>query len=224
MLAQVVKSDPFESEDWRNALLRFNLNISTYIDESWLPDWAAVASPSVLEYLSIELLQEHGLNESFNWSIPKGPERLFMMDRDARCALAVAVGVAAYRDSLRKVVLKSHRSLLSGALGEAFAGLWLPSAEAIPRSSAKWAVSWDLFDAIRVKRQFADEGSRQMLRLIGGGNDSQCPVFGRARLCVSRTAFEPLPSKLTDIDAARFFDTLVNYMIPRWAPSWSFLF
>lgn len=217
-------ADPFASAPWCEVLLRFNLNVAAYADATWLPYWAFDASPTVLECLSGELLREHGLDATFDWSMPAGPARLFMMDREERGALATAIGIAAHRDSLRQVVLRPRLTALRGALGDAFDTLWLPAAEAVPRSLLPWGASWDFFDADGVRQQFAAEGVRQMLRLVRSADPEQRAVLGRAKLCASRTAIDPPLPRLMNSETSRFWDALTQYLIPRWAPSWNWLF
>lgn len=213
-----------ESSAWCDTLLRFNLNVATYIDVSWLPDWIDQASPLVLEALSLQILREHKLEALFDWCMQREPGRLFMIDREDRNILAIAVGVAACRDSVRRVVAQSHLELLRDALGDSFEGLWLPEVEAIPRSFSKWSPSWHSFNKSRVRQHFLDEGMRQMLRLVDSGVSSCDALVGRARLCASRAANEHLLAELNSIEATKFWNVILNYMIPRWAPSWNFLF
>jgi hypothetical protein len=147
-----------------------------------------------------------------------------MIDREDRSILAIVVGVAAYRDSVRRVVFQPHRALLLDALGDSFEGLWLPDVEAIPRSFSNWIPSWHSFDRGKVRQQFIDEGMRQLLRLIDSGDGSCRAFLGRARLCASRTANEhPLP-QLNSIEATKFWNVILNSLIPRWVPSCSFFF
>jgi len=212
------------SSRWVQALLRFNLSPASYADPSWLPRWAADASPAVLDALSIELLRDRGLDTEFDWRMPEGPARLFMLAPRELAALSVAVGVAAHRDSLRQVVLKPRLGALRSTLGNALDTLWLAVAEAVPRSGRPLSICWEPLDAPGLRHELRCEGLRQLLRLVNAQDPSQKAAASRAVLCAPRgLESHPLPHLPAD-DAARAFGTIVTDLIPCWAPSWTWLF
>lgn len=213
-----------DSFAWTQALLNFNLSPAQYADASWLPNWAGEGSEAALHALSAELLSTHALDSSFDWVLPAGPARLFMIGRDERDSLALAVGVAAQRSSLRCVVRAADLGALRTTFGETGDIIWQPAAEAVPASELPWAVSWASFEPVAARRQMLVEGYRQLLRLVAAEKPAQPAVMGRAKLCAPREATERVLIPLPNIAAKRLFDSLVDDFIPRWAPSWNWLF
>ncbi|RQP21322.1 SctK family type III secretion system sorting platform protein [Piscinibacter terrae] len=212
------------SSAWVRTLLRFNLSPASYADPSWLPRWAADAAPAVIEALSVDLLRDRGLDTAFDWHMPKGPGRFFMLAPRELAALSVAVGIAAHRDSLRQVVLKPRLGALRSSLGDALDTLWLPVAEAVPRSVRPLSISWEPLDAPRLRQTLRGEGMRQLLRFVDAGDPAQKAVASRAVLCAPREVAANLLPRLPADEAAHAFGAIVTHLIPRWAPSWTWLF
>ncbi len=199
-----------ESVAWTQALLAFNLSPAQYADDSWLPSWAAEGSDAVLLALSAELLRDHALDSSFDWVMPVGPGRLFMIGRDERESLALAVGIAAHRRSLRCVVRTTDLAALRAAFGEAGDVIWQPAAEAVPHSELPWSVSWASFEVDAARQHMVVEGYRQLLRLVAAAEPAQPAVVGRAQLCAPRTASGLAPVPLPSAAATRLWDSLVR--------------
>jgi hypothetical protein len=212
------------SAAWTQALLVFNLSPAQYADYSWLPSWVAEGSDAALLALSAELLRDRALDVSFDWIMSAGPARLFMIDRDERESLAMAVGIAAHRRSLRCVIRTADLAVLRAAFGEAGDVIWQPAAEAVPHSELPWPVSWASFEVEAARRHMVVEGYRQLLRLVAAAEPAKPAVLGRAQLCAPRTASMLAPDPLPSAAATRLWDSLVRNFLPRWAPSWIWLF
>lgn len=212
------------SAQWVAALLRFNLQPACYAHPSWLPAWARnvqALTPAVREALSMGLLQEHHLDALHDWDMLGHAGRLFMIEPSAREQLALGIGIACQRDSLRQVVLKPRLNALRAALGDALDVLWLPVAEAVERSPTPISIAWDPLDIGLLRRALMADGYRQMLRLCDPAHRA---VWGRAVLCVPRALTSPQLPVLSGAQAVRLLDGIVMDLIPRGASSWTWLF
>lgn len=216
---------PTESQaHWAQLLLRFNLQPAAYAHASWLPEWAGEAAPAVLQELSLALLTEHGLDAACDWWLNDRAARLFLVDPPARGRLALAVGIAAHRDSLRQVVRQAQLATLRSVLGEALDTLWLPVAEAIEHAARPLSLQWEPFNGELLACELTDEGYRQLLRLLDRRDPAQRPAALRAAFCAPRAlSVDPLPP-LPRQGATRSADAIVADLLPRWAPAWTWLF
>ncbi|MBA2723608.1 MAG: SctK family type III secretion system sorting platform protein [Methylibium sp.] len=209
---------------WAKLLVRFNLQPASYADASWLPDWAAGASEPVLRELSLALLREHGLQTSCDWWLNDRAARLFLMDRPALERLALTAGIAAHRDSLRQVVRQSRLACLRSALGDTLDTLWLPVAEAVEYAPAPLQLPWEPFDGAALEHRLVHDGYQQLLRLLNVRDAAQRPAALRAAFCAPRAlSSKPLPC-LPRQRAERWTDAIVNDILPRWTPAWTWLF
>jgi hypothetical protein len=214
----------FASAPWVAALLHFNLRPALYAHPSWLPNWAhklETLTPRVREALSVELLREHRLDIAHDWGMHDRAGRLFMIEPDLRDRLALAIGIAVHRDSLRQVVLKPRLNALRAVLGEALDTLWLPVAEAVERSPVSISITWESFNGVSLRKTLVTDGYRQMLRLV---DPNQRAVWGRAVLCVPRDLASQKRPALGAAPAARLLDGIMMDIIPRGASSWTWLF
>jgi hypothetical protein len=212
------------SAPWVAALLRFNLQPASYVHPSWLPIWASkleAITPGVREALSIELLCEHHLDALHDWDMHDRAGRLFMMDPSVRDQLALVIGIAFHRDSLRQVVLKPRLNALRAVLGDALDTLWLPVAEAVERSPTSISIAWDPLDSSSLRQTLMADGYCQMLRLC---DPTRRAVWGRAVLCAPRALAAQHVSPLSGAPAARLLEGIVMDIIPRGASSWTWLF
>ena len=207
---------------WRAALVGFNLDPVAYADAGWLPAWAPSAAPRVRRALSADLLREQGLEDRHDWVLDDRATRLFLIEPTLLLDVRVAVGIAAHRDSLRQTVRHADLATLRHALGEALDTLWLPIAETVERSLTPLPRPGFAVGDLRVC--MADEGGRQLLRLIDGRDPSRRAAAGRAALCLPRRLQrDPLPP-LGPAAAARMSDAIIDSLVPRWAPAWTWLF
>ncbi|MBA3596408.1 MAG: SctK family type III secretion system sorting platform protein [Methylibium sp.] len=209
---------------WAQLLLRFNLQPASYADESWLPEWAADAREPVLQELSLAMLREHGLETSCDWWLNDRAARLFLMDRPARARLALTAGIAAHRDSLRQVVRQQHLTALRGALGDALDTLWLPVAEAVEHAPVPLYLHWEPLNGVALRQRIQHDGYHQLLRLLNAQDPVQRPAALRAAFCapkgLSLQTLPCLPRQRTE----RWVDAIVNDILPRWTPTWTWLF
>lgn len=209
---------------WAKLLLRFNLQPASYADASWLPDWARGAGEPVLRQLSLALLREHGLHSSFDWWLNDRAARLFLLDRPALKRLALAVGIAAHRDSLRQVVQHSRLASLRAPLGDALDTLWLPVAETVEYAPVPLQLQWDPFDGAALAHRLEGDGYHQLVRLLNVRDAAQRPAALRAAFCAPRAlSLQPLAC-LPRPRSERCTDALVNDILPRWTPAWTWLF
>lgn len=218
--------DPVEGR-WARAVLRFNLEPAEYADPSWLPGWAPHATPRVRRALSHGLLCEHGLEALFDWSLDAPAARLFMMDPAARQPIDLAIGIAAYRDSLRQVVRKDRLVALRECLGEPLSALWLGVAETVPRSAVPLALEWASFDAPALSQALADRGRLELSHLLDAAVPAQRAAAARVAFCLPRRHAETpegAAPALSSAQAARMTDAIVTDLLPRWAPQWIWLF
>ncbi len=212
---------------WAKALIRFNLEPAEYADPSWLPDWAPEASPRVRQELSRGLLRDQGLEALCDWSLRDYAARMFMMDTAARRRVALAVGVAAHRDSLRQVVRKERLTMLSTCLGDALSTLWLSVAESVPRAPGELTLQWEPFDAGGLVRRLTRIGDVQLLRVVKEAGNTQRAAASRAAFCLPRQSEDQRldkPSALSAAHSARMTEKIISDLIPRWAPEWTWLF
>ena len=212
------------SAPWFAALLRFNLQPASYAHPSWLPLWAReleAITPRVRNALSIELLCEHHLDTVHDWDMHDRAGRLFMIGPDVRDQLALVIGIAFHRDSLRQVVLKPRLNALRAVLGDALDTLWLPVAEAVERSPTAISIAWTPLDSSSIRQTLIADGYHQMLRLC---DPTHRAVWGRAMLCMPRALASRKVPALGGAPAARLLDGIVTDIIPRGASSWTWLF
>lgn len=213
------------SARWAALLLRFNLQPALYADASWLPRWARrpeTLQPCVRDALSRAMLHDRGLGGLHDWTLENRAGRFFLMDSRSRDAVALALGVAAQRDPLRRVVLKARLDALRGALGDALGTLWMPVAEAVEPAQRPVSIAWEAFDGKALGRALTMDGYSQLLRLVDRENHA---LWGRAVLCAPRgvASTEPLPA-MGAAPAKRLIGGVISELIPRRTAQWAWLF
>jgi hypothetical protein len=215
---------------WPGAVLRFNLNEASYAHLSWLPtSLAAPASGGRYQYqyaaaLSAGLRDEVGVAGLYDWSIDSAAARLFLMDAGSLATIALIVGIAAHRQTLRQVVQGQQIELLGNQLGTALDTLWFPLAQAVPAAETALLLPWNMpsnRENRELKPALVEEGQRQLLRLV---DTKQRASAMRAALCMSRSvAKEPLPC-LSAVQAQTMTDTIIEHAVTQWTPQWTWLF
>lgn len=208
---------------WVALVLRFNLDPVSYADPSWLPTWAKDASDDARRALSQDLLRQQGLEMHHDWVMEDPVARIFCIDSATLCMLARAVGVTSHRHELRQVVSKRQLNLLQVALGDAMSVLWLPSLESIELASPV-PLAWGQLDADALRDAMTCEGFRQLLRLVDPAQLDRQAVSGRMSLCAPRHLQQVRLPALNERCANQLVGALVNDMLPRWAPAWTWLF
>lgn len=212
-------SDPV----WVALVLQFNLDPVAYADPSWLPPWAMGASEEVRRALSQDLLKQHELDQHHDWGMEDPVARIFCIDTPSLSLLATAVGVASHRHELRQVVSKTQLASLHSGLGNAMEALWLPTLEPIAFAPPASLV-WGRLDAATLRAAMACEGFRQLLRLADPSQAARQAVSGRMNLCAPRHLQQERLPALNERAANQLVGALINDMLPRWAPSWTWLF
>lgn len=206
------------------ALIRFNLEPALYAHESWLPSWSRSATKYTLSRLSAELLQAQALASTFDWKMTVPASRFFMMDRAALGRVALMIGIASHRDRLRQIVVKSHLEVLRTALGDMLDVLWMPFAESQPRSPTRLAIRWDFFDATELKSDLANTGYRELIRLLNPAKPEQRAAALRAGFCVPRDLDISKADTVEEAQTLLSCNSIINEVIPHWAPAWTWLF
>lgn len=212
-------------KQWVSNLVRFNLQPVLYADPSWLPSWLSVEvealSPRMRDALSGQILREHGLDNCYDWAVKEPGARLFMIEPLSRDQLALAIGVAAQRDTLRRVVLKSRLASLHSCLGDALDVLWLPISETVERSFTPISISWEPFCGDLLRKALMLEGYRQILRLADPAHRA---LWGRIVLSTPRTFNFNQISVMNTAASDKLVNGIVSDLIPRLASSWTWLF
>jgi YOP proteins translocation protein K (YscK) len=220
---------------WAQAVVRFNLDPVEYADPSWLPPWAAQATPRVRQELSRGMLREQQLETLCDWVIDDRGARLFMMDAATLDRLGLAIGIAAHRDTLRQVVRRERLTALRECFGAASSTLWLAVAETVPRADSPLALQWSPFDAKALVERLKRDGKRQLLRLIDDADPAQRATSLRAAFCLPRPsggtdgaahggADESRLAPLQPAQAIRMTDAIVGDLLKPWASQWTWLF
>ncbi len=213
---------------WYEALIRFNLDPAAYADPSWLPSWAGSARPPEARMLSAALLQAHGLAKNHDWVLDDRATRIFLIAPNALRDLALGVGIAAHRDSLRRVVKQHDLQALRASLGDALDTLWLPLAETIPRSRERIeraTLEVAAIESGELSTLLRTEGARQLLRLIDGSAPARRGSAARAAFCAPRRlALESPQADGSPTASTRLLDAVIDSLVPQWAPAWTWLF
>lgn len=218
-----------KNEGWPQLVLRFNEQPARYADTSWLP---AVlprqdtnSSDAYINALSFGLLSELGLLETTDWRLQAPASRLFLLDAACLHRLALVVGIASHRDTLRQVIQREHLKVLHNLLGELQEVLWLPMAELVPRAQKTDKPLNTLFSRpAALQDHLAHGGMRQLLRLLDLRNPDQCASAARARLMVRKDQIPHLLPSLPPPEALALCKALTEQAISRWMPQWNWLF
>jgi len=209
---------------WATALIRFNMEPARYAHQSWLPAWSSQASDQLLSRLSVELLATHKLASTFDWKMAVPASRLFMMDRAALERVALVMGIASHRNRLRQIVFKSHLEALRAALGDAADTLWMPFAESLPRSPTRLAIRWDPFDTDALTAELRYAGYLHLFHLLEPSRTEHYAAAMRAAFCVPREVAAVERPAVDEEQSLRASNTIINEVIPHWAPAWTWLF
>ena len=209
---------------WATALIQFNMEPARYAHQSWLPAWSSHASEQLLSRLSVELLASHKLESIFDWKMAVPASRLFMMDRAALERMALIMGIASHRNRLRQIVFKPHLEALRAALGDTVDTLWMPFAESLPRSSIRLAIQWNPLDIDGLTAELRNAGYLHLLQLLEPSRPEHHAAAMRAAFCVSREVAKAERPAVDDEQSLRASNTLINEVIPHWAPAWTWLF
>jgi YOP proteins translocation protein K (YscK) len=214
--------------DWPLLLLRFNCDIASYAHASWLPAglpaYEELACGQYREALSIGLLAELGLQDCFDWVMRSPTSRLFMVDDEARCQLALIVGICAYRNQLRQIVQRQQLEALRQALGDAQDALWLPLAEQVPHAVAGVNLLPLASQPVVLRQHLMQEGLQQMLRLLDPKDPKQRASAKRARLCLHKDEVARIRPCLPTIEAMAMSRAMIEHAVSRWTPQWNWLF
>lgn len=212
----------------RDELLRFASRPARYAHPSWLPDWAAglpAPLPERLEReLSAWLLAEHGLDAHARAGLDGTAARLFMLDRAALRGVALALGVARHRTSLRRVVLRTQVDLLRAALGSACVALRSPWAEALPACGGPLGQAWQRWQPQAIRDVLQQDGEQALRALLDPADPAEAPAARRAALCLPRVPAGRPVAPLTAPQRAALAQTVAAHVVPLQAAPWTWLF
>lgn len=221
--AALFDSSPAEQR-WATALIRFNMEPALYAHHSWLPAWSSGASKQGSSHLSAELLQTYNLASIFDWQMAVPASRFFMMDKATLERVALVTGIAAHRNRLRQIVLKSHLEVLRAGLGDAIDTLWMPFAESLPLSPSRLIIQWDPFEVDDLKVDLCNAGYFHLLQLVELCEPVQHAAAMRAAFCAPKEIAALVRPALNEGQVSRSSNTIINEVIPHWAPAWTWLF
>lgn len=217
-----------KDERWLGVALRFDTQPAAYAHPSWLPLWAGESpqplSPRIERELSTWLLAQQAVSEACDWSACCRAARLFMLGPRERHALALATGVAAHRTSLRQVVVRERIEVLRSGLGDALDTLWSPLAECVDHAERRLVLPLNAggIDALRLRLH--DDGLCALLRLLNSDDALQRDTAARAAFCAPRSQALVAAHGLPSQQAERLSEALVEFAIPRWASTCTWLF
>ena len=208
---------------WLRAVLVFNLSPAVYADVSWLRPGAerVDSSRAARRQLSDDLISEHGLDDCFDWSLSDPALRPMLLSPKSWAELALTVGVLAHRNRLRQVVQRELFSQWQVLLGDRMDLLWTPLADRLPAigSQLKPPPSPEAVSAIH------DDGQAVMLGLLNPQHDfAHANVLRRAQLRLPRTRLlDPSAWQPEVLDAEALAQTLMDELLPRRSPEWTWL-
>jgi hypothetical protein len=178
---------------WAERALRFNTAPAGYAHGSWWP--AALAQivqargtapdAQALARASALITAQHGLAGQVVLDFTDPARRLWLAPAALLRALAIELGVAALRDSLRRCVTRSARQALEQALGAAAIPFALT-----PRAAA-WSAMAGAADAAAVPADLDACAALGAGRMLGCIDDDQPALKARARLMFPREAVLP---------------------------------
>jgi hypothetical protein len=100
----------------------------------------------------------------------------------------------------------------------------MPFAESLPQSLTRLTIQWDRFDIDGLKAELCSAGYLHLLQLLEPSRPEHYAAAMRAAFCVPR-GIAPLERSAVDEEQSLLAsDTLVNEIIPHWAPAWTWLF
>ena len=202
----------------------FNFAPANYVDPSWLPaEWAenftllrASLHTRALDVVSRWLLQQHGLEQDYDFDFSATEKRVALLDRPAFAKLARYLGLCAHARSVRSLVERGAVTALIGKLGREAYDFAVLRATSPAKPAPRINPSDDGFVT-----QLTGEGSRRLFGLLNGGSSA---VLRRARLKLPRDAVPTDALPFSDEEQAETRRLVLTHLIPELEPRWVTLF
>ena len=209
-------------------LYEFNLLPAAYADRSWVESNGVLKSGehSLAQIgcvgQSVALLQHHGLNEKFDWSVQSGAVRISLLQRTAFSRVCTVLSLMCAAPEIRRTVNGEILRSLDETFGDLNSAIWCPAVPGLVKAG---------FGHNLVKTA---ENERLERARVVGFRIYKALLYADGQATpesISRALFRlPMPiatEPVTPMDSAvakLVTRWVCKSAVKRWEPSWAWLF